>query len=158
MQSCGHRTFRDYVSYEVLQHRCGFLVMRVPEEVIEVLLTSPSFAIGAERVFLNKHGGPLDANQWASDYWPRVLKGLGIRHGKFYCTRHTFNTEQVKRGELLKAIENYCWTLTLSGLTVFKPGASKLSKSMAVSTGFEDYLTPENIRASPALALLTRLS
>jgi hypothetical protein len=36
-------------------------------------------------------------------------------------------------------------------------GASKLSKNTVVPTGFEDYLTPENIHASPVLALLTRL-
>ena len=63
-----------------------------------------------------------------------------------------------RRGELLKAIADYCstsaqmieadycGTLTLSDLTVFQPGASKLSESMVVPTGFEDYLTPENIR------------
>jgi integrase len=80
----------------------------------------------------------LDANQWAKDYWPRILKALDIGQRKFYCTRHTFITEQVKRGELLKAIadycgtsvtmieQDYCGTLTLSdreNQTVIEPAA-----------------------------------
>jgi integrase len=85
-------------------------VIHVPPEVIETLLTLPSFQMGAERVFLNKFGAALAANQWARDYWPRVLTGLEIRQRKFYCTRHTFITEQVKRRELLKAIADYCGT------------------------------------------------
>jgi integrase len=48
--------------------------------------------------------------QSAKDYWPRVLKDLGITHRKLYATRHTFITEMVKRGELLKAIADYCGT------------------------------------------------
>jgi hypothetical protein len=35
---------------------------------------------------------------------------LDIRQRKFYACRHTFITEQVKRGELLKAIADYCGT------------------------------------------------
>ena len=88
----------------------SYRTIQVPASVIEALLTLPSFQIGAERVFINKFGGPLDANQWAKDYWPRILKALDIAQRKFYCTRHTFITEQVKRGELLKAIADYCGT------------------------------------------------
>jgi len=89
------------------------------------------------------------ANQWAKDYWARVLKALGIRHRKFYATRHTFITECVKQGELLKAIadycgtsvmmleNDYCGTLTLGNQTVFEPQAAKYAKRLASPTGFE---------------------
>jgi integrase len=124
-------------------------IIQVPGEVMEALLTLPCFAMGTERLFLNKFGGPLDANQWASDYWPRGLKALKIRPRKFYCTRHTFITEQVKRGELLKAIadycgtsvhmieQDYCGTLTLSDRTILEPRFSKFAEYLASPTGFE---------------------
>ncbi len=127
-------------------------VIRVPGDVMEALVALPSFAIGADRVFLNKFGDPLDANQWARDYWPRALKALGIRPRKFYATRHAFITEQVKRGELLKAIadycgtsilmieQDYCGTLTLSDRTILEPRFSNLPKYMASPTGFEPVL------------------
>ena len=36
---------------------------------------------------------------------------LGITHqSKFYATRHTFITEQVKAGKNIKAIADYCGT------------------------------------------------
>jgi len=43
----------------------------------------------------------------AKDYWPRTLKTLEIRPRKFYATCHTFITEAVKRGEVLKAFADY---------------------------------------------------
>ena len=61
--------------------------IRVSDEVIDALMTLPSWSLGVDRLFLNKFSGPLDANQWAQDYWKRALKGLGIRHRKFYATR-----------------------------------------------------------------------
>src|SRR5262249_18489809 len=42
-------------------------VIRIPRFLIDTLLTLPSFAIGADRVFLNKYGDPLDAGEWAKD-------------------------------------------------------------------------------------------
>jgi integrase len=129
--------------------------IQVPTSVIEALLTLPSFQMGAERVFINKFGSPLDANQWARDYWPRILKALDIRQRKFYCTRHMFITEQVKRGELLKAIadycgtsltmieQDYCGTLTLSdrgNQTAVEPEAYKVANYKASPTGFEPVL------------------
>ena len=128
-------------------------VIRVPRFLIDVLLTLPSFAVGSERVFLNKYGETLDAGQWVKDYWPRVLKALGIRYRRFYCTRHTFITEAVKRGELLKAIADYCGTsvamieanycgmLTLNDLTVFEPQVANYRGNLASPTGFEPVLS-----------------
>ena len=87
--------------------------------------------------------------------WPRILKALDIGQRKFYCTRHTFITEQVKRGELLKAIadycgtsvtmieQDYCGTLTLSdreNQTVIEPAAYKVANYLASPTGFEPVL------------------
>ncbi len=128
--------------------------IRVPVELIESLLTLPSFAMGTEALFINKDSGPLDANQWAKDYWPRTLKALDIRPRKFYACRHTFITEQVKRGEVLKAIGDYVGTsvqmiddhycgpleLTLENQTVFKPQPAKLVNTMASPRGFEPLL------------------
>ena len=123
--------------------------IRVPDAVIEALLTLPSFQLGADRVFLNKIGAALDVNQWARFYWARMLKAIGVRYRKFYATRHTFITEMVKRGELLKAIADYCGTsvamieadycgvLTLSDRTVFAQSAANYAKSMVVPTGIE---------------------
>jgi integrase len=131
----------------------------VPGNVIEALLTLPSFQLGKERLFLNKYGRTLDANQWARDYWARTLKALGVRQRKFYCTRHTFITEQVKRGELLKAIadycgtsismieRDYCGTLQLSDRRIFPADPTiirhtyeKPLQNMVVPTGFEPVL------------------
>jgi hypothetical protein len=73
----------------------------------------------------------------------------GVRYRKFYCTRHTFITEAVKRGELLKPIadywgtsvemiqNDYCARLELSNQTVFKPSTEKSLQDMVVPTGFE---------------------
>jgi hypothetical protein len=70
-------------------------------------------------------------------------------HRKFYTTRYIFITEQVKRGELLQAIadycgtsvqmieQDYCGTLTLSDRTILEPRFSNLPKSLASPTGFE---------------------
>jgi integrase len=124
-------------------------VVRVPFQVLEALSLVPSVAIGEGKLFLNKFGDPLDANQWTKDYWPRALTALKIRQRKFYCTRHTFITEQVKRGENLKAIADYCGTsvmmierdycapLTLSDRTILEPGGYKYLERVASPTGFE---------------------
>jgi len=128
--------------------------IRVTSELMESLLTLTSFVMGTEELFINKLSGPLDANQWAKDYWPRTLKGLGIRPRKFYACRHTFITEQVKRGEVLKAIGDYVGTsvqmiddhycgpleLTLENQTVFKPQPSKSLNLLASPRGFEPLL------------------
>lgn len=123
--------------------------IRISREITESLLTLPSFSMGVESLFLNKFGGPINANQWAMDYWSRTLKALEIRPRKFYATRHTFITEQVKRGELLKAIadycgtsvqmieDNYCGTLELSDRTIFEPRHSKSVNSLTSPAGFE---------------------
>jgi len=124
--------------------------IRVPLELIETLLTVPSFTMGTESLFLNKFGDPLGANDWADYYWARTLKALGIRWRKFYATRHTFITEAVKRGENLKAVadycgtsvamieQDYCGTLEMASvdLTVFKPQSAKSLETMMVPTGY----------------------
>ena len=100
-------------------------------------------------MFLNKEGGVLDASQWAKDYWARALKALGVRYRRFYCARHTFITQAVKRGWLLKSLAdycgnsvsmietNYCAVLTSNDLTVFEPLVSNYQNNLASPTGFE---------------------
>ncbi|MGH7796622.1 MAG: hypothetical protein ACREQ2_17290 [Candidatus Binatia bacterium] len=102
---------------------------------------------------LNKYGDTLDSNQWVKDYWARSLKALGIRYRKFYCARHTFITEAVKRGWLLSKIAqycgtsvamietNYCGTLTLDDRTVFEPLVDNYQINLASPTGFEPVLS-----------------
>jgi integrase len=46
----------------------------------------------------------------ASTIWSGPLKKLGIRHRKFYATRHTFITEAIKRGENPLSVAQYCGT------------------------------------------------
>jgi len=139
--------------------------IRLSREIVESLLTLPSFSLGAELLFLNKYGGPLDANTWAQVYWQRALKALEIRPRKFYACRHTFITEAVKRGELLKAIadyvgtsvqmigDHYCGTLelTLADQTVFEPQPSKSANSLVTSTGRLPFSKHVLRSASPSL-------
>jgi integrase len=60
--------------------------------------------------FVNKYGDPMNAKKWSEHNWKKPLKKLGIRHRKFYATRHTFITEAIKRGENLLAVAQYCGT------------------------------------------------
>ncbi len=98
----------------------------------------PSRELGLERVFLNKFGEPMNAKKWSEHNWAGPLKSLGIRHRKFYATRHTFITEAIKRGENPLAVAQYCGTslvmiqadycgaLSLDlDRTVFEPQAEK---------------------------------
>jgi integrase len=79
-----------------------------------------------------------------------AFKDLGIRHRKFYATRHTFITEAIKRGENPLAVAQYCgmslamieadyWgTLGLRlDQTVFEPQAENPLKNMVAGPGFE---------------------
>ena len=78
--------------------------------MVEVLKLLPSRELGIESVFVNKYGEPMNAKKWSEHNWKRPLKALGIRHRKFYATRHTFITEAIKRGENLLAVAQYCGT------------------------------------------------
>jgi integrase len=63
-----------------------------------------------DKVFLNKHGAPLNVSSFRVDYRGRILSALEIRTRKFYATRHTLITEMVRRGINLKKIADYCGT------------------------------------------------
>ncbi|MCZ6620752.1 MAG: hypothetical protein O7C72_02465, partial [Deltaproteobacteria bacterium] len=81
---------------------------------------------------------------------------LEIRARKFYACRHTFITEAVKRGEVLKAIADYVGTsvqmigdhycgpleLSLTDQTVFKPQPSKSVNSLVSPTGYHPGAAP----------------
>jgi integrase len=61
-------------------------------------------------LFTNADGEPINSKEWPKKSFYPVLRKLGIRIRKFYCTRHTFITELISRGEDLKAIAEYCGT------------------------------------------------
>ena len=110
----------------------------------------PSRELGLTHVFLNKFGDPMNAKKWSEHNWKGPLKTLGIRHRKFYATRHTFITEAVKRGESPLAVAQYCGTslamiqadyCSTLGLrldqTIFEPQPPKYLENMVAGPGFE---------------------
>jgi integrase len=84
--------------------------IQISEAVVKVLELLPSRALGFKQVFVNKDGRPMNAKKWSEHNWTKPLKDLGIRHRKFYATRHTFITEMIKRGENPLAVAQYCGT------------------------------------------------
>ena len=65
---------------------------------------------GDSYLFYNQRGKPINANEWAGKFWKRINERAGVRHHKFYATRHTFITDKVKQGYGLKEIADYCGT------------------------------------------------
>jgi integrase len=114
-----------------------------------------------DKVFINKHGEPLNAASFRVDYWDRILDALQIRKRKFYATRHTFITEMVRKDAgKLKKIADYCGTSVamieqhycaiseldpdaenMGDREVFEKPLSKPAKTMASPTGFEPVLS-----------------
>jgi hypothetical protein len=104
-----------------------------------------------DKVFINKFGEPLSADQFRADYWNRMLDALGIRRRKFYATRHSFITQMVDAGYKLKSIgeyvgtsvtmieEDYCGSLQLDPTILPRP-SEKPSENLASPTGFEHVL------------------
>jgi integrase len=85
--------------------------IQVSEDLIRLLALLPSRKLGIKYVFVNKNGDPMNAKKWSGHNWAEPLEKLEIRHRKFYATRHTFITEQVRKDETrLKAIADYCGT------------------------------------------------
>lgn len=84
--------------------------IHIEERVVNVLRIVPSRELGLNHVFINKFGEPMNAKKWSEHNWGGPLKTLGIRHRKFYSTRHTFITEAIKRGESPLAVAQYCGT------------------------------------------------
>src|SRR5262249_9806427 len=84
--------------------------IKIAEPVIKVLELLPSSALGLKHVFVNKDGRPMNSKKWSQHNWAGPLKDLGIRHRKFYATRHTFITEKVRAGENPFAVAQYCGT------------------------------------------------
>lgn len=82
----------------------------LPRLVVDALRGSMSRRLGKEYVFINKFGEPIHSKQWSKHYWSAWLAAAGVRHRKFYATRHTFITEAVRAGHSLKAIADYCGT------------------------------------------------
>lgn len=84
-------------------------IIPISEAVKLVLLLLPSRDLGLSHVFVNKFGRAL-SKKWAEHNWSKTLKKLGIRHRKFYATRHTFITEAIKAGDSPVAVAQYCGT------------------------------------------------
>jgi integrase len=85
-------------------------VIEIDGTVVEVLKLLPSRALGLKHVFVNKDGKPVNAKKWSEHNWKEPLKDLGIRHRKFYATRHTFITEKIRDGENPFRLAQYCGT------------------------------------------------
>jgi integrase len=114
-------------------------------KVVKIL---PSRKLGLQHAFVNKLGEPM-TKKWSEHSWTPMLKGLGIRHRKFYSTRHTFITEAIKAGENPMAVAQYCGTsltmiqadycgaLELKNRSVFASSASKLLGRLVAGPGFE---------------------
>lgn len=120
--------------------------------VVEVMRLLPSQKLGLEYIFVNKEGGPINAKKWSQHYWGKCLKLLGIRHRKFYATRHTFITEVIRRGltpaDLLNLprycgtsvkmiMEDYCGVIPPAFLGISEPSAPNPSINMVAGPGFE---------------------
>lgn len=126
----------------------------VSDEIASLLAIVPSRELGLEYVFVNKLAKPMDHHNWAHDHWAEPLTKLGIRHRKFYATRHTFITEAIRAGENPLAVaqhsgnslamiqENYCGRLTLDR-TISAPSTGKQLDLLVVPTGIE----PVNLSA-----------
>ena len=84
-------------------------IFPIGQEILDLLEYLPSKAVGLEHVFVNKFGRPM-TKKWAEHNWAEPLRKLGIRHRKFYATRHTFITEAIRRGENPLAVAQYCGT------------------------------------------------
>ena len=125
-------------------------IIVIGERVAGVLKILPSRALGLAYVFVNKLGEPMDAKKWGEHNWRAPLETLGIRHRKFYATRHTFITEAINRGENHLAVAQYCGTSLAMiqadycgtlGLrfdqTVFEPQVQKALKTLVAGPGFE---------------------
>ncbi len=64
----------------------------------------------ADYLFTNLRGGPIDQAEWPKDHWRRCLKALGLRHRKWYATRHTFISLALTAGANLLGVAEYCGT------------------------------------------------
>ena len=81
--------------------------------------------------------------RWAEHNWKEPLRELGIRHRKFYCTRHTFITEMVKAGKNLKDIADYCGT---SVAMIEKDYCGRQGLNLVGTISAQQKLSSENVR------------
>jgi len=120
----------------------------ITDAVMEALRCAPSLEFGTDYVFINKLGEPLQQHNWAHDHWGEALKEMGIRYRKFYATRHTNITEDIKAGKNPLAVaqdhgnsvamiqESYLGRLSFDR-TKIAPGAAKQLELLVVPTGIE---------------------
>jgi len=91
--------------------RASKRLISVPLEVIDMIraIRLP-WETGDSPVFYNQLARAITANEWAGKFWKRICTKAEVKHRKFYCTRHTFITEAIRRGENIKAVADYCGT------------------------------------------------
>lgn len=80
--------------------------------VLDVLraMPKPLHADEDTYFFRNPEGGPITTTEWPKKSWNPVLTALGIRHRKFYATRHTFISVALSKGCNLKWVAEVCGT------------------------------------------------
>jgi hypothetical protein len=61
-------------------------------------------------ILKNRHGDPIDQDEFAARHFWRALRALNIRHRDFYATRDTFISVMLMHGEPAKRIAEYCGT------------------------------------------------
>src|SRR5712691_4764258 len=61
-------------------------------------------------VFTTQMGTPLDEEAFVQKHWHRALRATGVRHRKFYATRHTFISAALTNGVNLMWLAKYCGT------------------------------------------------
>jgi len=86
--------------------------IEVGEDIIRLIEILPSRKLSIKHVFVTKEGSPMNGKKWSGRNWAKALNKIGIRHRKFYATRHTFITEMLKAGKLIKAMADYVGTST----------------------------------------------
>lgn len=111
-------------------------IIRIDDALVKLLKLLPSRALEIPNVFVGKRGLPM-SKKWAEHFWKGPLEKLGIRHRKFYATRHTFITEAISRGENPVAVAQHCGTSVAmiekdycGGLQLNGDNCQKFDKSM----------------------------
>ena len=93
----------------------------------------------------------MNAKKWSEHNWKGPRKTLGIRHRKFYATRHTFITEAIRREENPLAAQycgmslamiqgDYCGRWACGSITIepkIEPQAENPLQNMVAGPGFE---------------------
>ena len=111
-------------------------IIGLDENQVRILKLLPSRELGLEHVFVGKRGDSM-SKKWAEHFWKAPLEKLNIRHRKFYATRHTYITEEVrtKGSDKMKQIADYVGTSTTMIDQNYCARRHRDSKSLNSDTG-----------------------